>query len=196
MPRTLDLPGLPKRCAFRRGHRGTADGLQVVHLWLCQNREFSHEKWWIFPVRYVTNYQRVSHFHVFCFFVGSTWFNLWIVLKALDISILLFHWSLCQVDESVKMFVVGMNGAVGDLKLAAQRSLGRPFLRFAARDRRVLKPPESLQCTGIESRATLLPWEEQPKVAATRSAFALWCVGQRIVAWGYLNSDGQREARM
>jgi len=96
------------------------------------------------------------------FFVGSTWFNLWIVLKA-EISILLFHWSLCQVDESVKMFVVGMNEAVGDLKLAAQRSLERPFLRLAARDGRVLKPPESIQCIGIESRATLLPLQSSQR---------------------------------
>ena len=49
--------------------------------------------------------------------------------------------------------VVGMNGTVSDVKMAAQRSLGRPFLRFATSDGRVLESNRiSSICWGRQRR--------------------------------------------
>eukprot|EP00435_Cladocopium_sp_Y103_P071831 s53_g38.t1 len=91
--------------------------------------------------------------------------------------------------------LVAMNGTVGDLKLAAQRSLGRPFLRLAASDGRVLNPMESLQSAGVESGSYIAAISQQPKVAATQSAFALWCAGgDRIVTWGNSGHGGDSTA--
>ena len=78
-----------------------------------------------------------------------------------------------------------MNGTVSDVKMAAQRSLGRPFLRFATSDGRVLNPTESLQSAGVDNGGCIAAIAQQPKIAATQSAFALWCVGcDGIVTWG------------
>ena len=61
------------------------DGFKII-LWLCQtsywnrpsrNSEFTHPKWWIFPVRYVnvdqrvTRCKRVSYFLVWLYLVGG-----------------------------------------------------------------------------------------------------------------------------
>jgi len=62
-------------------------------------------------------------------------------------------------------------GAVGDLKMAVQRSLGRPFLRLAAADGRILNPTESLQSAGVENGSCIAAIAQQPKIAATQSAF-------------------------
>ena len=91
--------------------------------------------------------------------------------------------------------VVAMNGTVGDLKMAAQRSLGRPFLRLAAADGRILNPTESLQSAGVENGSCIAAIAQQPKIAATQSAFALWCAGgDRIVTWGKSDSGGNSTA--
>ena len=91
--------------------------------------------------------------------------------------------------------VVAMNGTVGDLKMAAQRSLGRPFLRLAAADGRILNPTESLQSAGVENGSCIAAIAQQPKIAATQRAFALWCAGgDRIVTWGKSDSGGDSTA--
>ena len=73
---------------------------------------------------------------------------------------------------------------VGDLKVAAQRSLGQGFLRLA-RDGRLLNPEESLQSSGLQDGDCISAVAQQVKIAATRRAFALWCVGgDKIVTWG------------
>ena len=91
--------------------------------------------------------------------------------------------------------VVAMNGTVGDLKMAVQRSLGRPFLRLAAADGRILNPTESLQSAGVENGSCIAAIAQQPKIAATQRAFALWCAGgDRIVTWGKSDSGGDSTA--
>ena len=76
-------------------------------------------------------------------------------------------------------------GNVVDLKIAVQQALGQPFLRLAAPDGRLLDPTESLRLYGLKDGDSLAAVAQQPKIAATGSAFALWCEGgNRLVTWG------------
>ena len=76
-------------------------------------------------------------------------------------------------------------GSVAELKKTAQQALGRRFLRLAAPDGRLFDPQDSLQRSGLQDGDSLTAVAQQPKVAATWSAFALWCVGaDRVVTWG------------
>ena len=74
----------------------------------------------------------------------------------------------------------------GDLKVLAQKSLRQGFLRLVSSKGHVLtNPMESLQVAGIEEGEHLTAVVQQPKVAATSAAFAVWCCGgDRIVTWG------------
>ena len=76
-------------------------------------------------------------------------------------------------------------GSVADLKIAAQQALGQRFLRLAAPDGRLLNKTELLQDSGFRDGGSIAAVAQQPKIAATKSAFALWCVrGDRVVTWG------------
>ena len=87
------------------------------------------------------------------------------------------------------------HGTVCDLKTAAQQALGQSFLRLAASDGRLLDPAEALQLSGIQDGDTITAIAQQPKLAATAAAFALWCVGSdRIATWGDPNKGGDSTA--
>eukprot|EP00435_Cladocopium_sp_Y103_P039787 s2235_g10.t1 len=82
-------------------------------------------------------------------------------------------------------------GTVADLKTAAQESLGRRFLRLAAPDGRLFDPTESLRLSGFQDGESLTAVAQQPKLAATMFAFALWCTGaDRVVTWGDQHKGG------
>ena len=83
-----------------------------------------------------------------------------------------------------------LDGTVLDLKLAAQQSLGQGFLRLAASDGRLLNPTEPLQDSGLQSGDSITAVAQQPKVAATDCAMALWCPGGGVVTWGHSGSGG------
>ena len=86
---------------------------------------------------------------------------------------------------------VSQSGSVADLKIAAQQSFGQSFLRLAAPDGSLLKPTDSLRLSGLQDGDSLIAVAQQPKIAATRDAFALWCVGaDRVVTWGCRRSGG------
>ena len=77
------------------------------------------------------------------------------------------------------------SGTIGDVKIAAQQSLGQPFLRLATANGRLVDPTDSVRLSGLEDGDSLTAVAQQPKIAATGGAFALWCVrGHRIVTWG------------
>ena len=81
--------------------------------------------------------------------------------------------------------VVPQSGTVADLKIAAQQSLGQPFLRLVATGERLFDPTDSLRLSGFQDGDSVAAVAQQPKIAATESAFALWCVGgHRLVTWG------------
>ena len=87
--------------------------------------------------------------------------------------------------------VVSQCGTIADLKLAAQHSLGQGFLKLAALDGRLLDPTYPLPLSGLQDGDSLIAVAQQPKIAATWSAFALWCVGgDRIVTWGHPHFGG------
>ena len=77
------------------------------------------------------------------------------------------------------------SGTVADLKRAAQKSLVQGFLRLATADGYLLNPTDSLRLSGLQDGDCIAAVAQQPKIATSGSAFALWCVGgDRIVTWG------------
>lgn len=80
---------------------------------------------------------------------------------------------------------VPVNGRIFDLKMAAQQSLEQSFLKIAGPDGRLLDPTKSLQSAWLKDGDTIAAVAQQPKIAATSSAFALWCIGgDKVVTWG------------
>jgi len=54
-----------------------------------------------------------------------------------------------------------------------------------------LLPTESLQFSGLHDGNSITAFAQQPKIAGTMFAFALWCVGSdRIVTWGDVAHGG------
>ena len=70
---------------------------------------------------------------------------------------------------------VPVNGRIFDLKMAAQQSLEQSFLKLAGPDGRLLDPTKSLQSAWLKDGDTFAAVAQQPRIAATSSAFALWC---------------------
>ena len=86
---------------------------------------------------------------------------------------------------------VSQSGTVADLKIAVQQSLRKGFLRLAAPDGHLLDLTESIQLCGFQGGESIAAVAQQPKVAASNTAFALWCVGgDRIVTWGIPRCGG------
>eukprot|EP00435_Cladocopium_sp_Y103_P043590 s14_g12.t1 len=86
---------------------------------------------------------------------------------------------------------VSQCGTLADLKIAAQQSFGQSFLRLAAPDGRLLHAADSLRLSGIHPGDSIAAVAQQPKLAATWHAFALWCVGaDRVVTWGSAGNGG------
>jgi hypothetical protein len=83
------------------------------------------------------------------------------------------------------------SGTIGDVKIAAQQSLGQRFLRLATANGRLVDPTDSVRRSGLEDGDSLTAVAQQPKIAAAWNAFALWCVrGHRIVTWGPAGHGG------
>ena len=87
--------------------------------------------------------------------------------------------------ETVKVL---RSGTVADLKIAAQQ-LRKGFLKLAAPDGHLFDLTEALQFSGFQGGESIAAVAQQPKLAATDGAFALWCVGgDRVVTWGSRNA--------
>ena len=96
--------------------------------------------------------------------------------------------SLRDQRETVE---VAEAGTIADLKMAVQLALGQGFLKLAALDGRPLNPMDSLRFSGLQDGDSIAAVAQQPKIASTSRAFALWCVGgDRIVTWGDPQSGG------
>ena len=86
---------------------------------------------------------------------------------------------------------VSQYGTIADLKVAEQQSLGQQFLRLASPGGRLLDPTRTIQFAGLKDADSLTAVAQQPKIAATRSAFAVWCVGVgRVATWGHTAFGG------
>eukprot|EP00435_Cladocopium_sp_Y103_P052829 s671_g16.t1 len=88
-------------------------------------------------------------------------------------------------------FLLAQSSKVGDLRILAQKSFQRGFLRLATADHKVVDPTLSLQASGLEDGDHLTAIAVEAKLAATDAAFALFCSGgDRVVAWGDPSSGG------
>ena len=88
-------------------------------------------------------------------------------------------------------FSIPQSSKVGDLRVLAQKSLQRGFLRLVAADHHALDPTVSLQAAGLEDGDHLTAVVLEAKVTATARAFALFCSGgDRVVTWGKPDSGG------
>ena len=86
---------------------------------------------------------------------------------------------------------IPQSSKVEDLRLLAQKTFQRGFLRLVAADHHSLDPTVSLQAAGLESSNHLTAIVLEAKLAATSTAFALYYSGgDRVVTWGKPDSGG------
>ncbi|CAK9008769.1 unnamed protein product [Durusdinium trenchii] len=80
---------------------------------------------------------------------------------------------------------IPVNSTLGELKVAAQKSLGRSagFLRLV-RDGRLLDSQESVQSLQLQEGDTLCAVASVPTVCANPRAFAVYFRGGGLVSWG------------
>ena len=88
-------------------------------------------------------------------------------------------------------FTLPPSSKVGDLRILAQKSFQRGFLRLVDADHGMVDPAVSLQSAGLEDGDNLTAIVIHPKVAATARAFALFCSGgNQVVTWGHPGYGG------
>ena len=75
---------------------------------------------------------------------------------------------------------------VGDLKLLAQKTFRKGFLKLITVEGHVLTNlADSLQAAGVQDGEHLMAVAQQPQITATDLAFAVWCCGgNRVVTGG------------
>ena len=88
------------------------------------------------------------------------------------------------------------SSTVQDLSTKAQRAFGKKNLRLiTAKNRILVHPDKTLEEAEIEDGECLTALVLLPQVAATNSAFAVWCHGDStIVAWGDRHCGGDSSA--
>ena len=88
------------------------------------------------------------------------------------------------------------SSTVQDVRTEAQRAFGKKHLRLiTAKSRVLVNFEQTLEEAEIEDGECLTALVLQPQLAATRSAFALWCHGESaVVAWGDAQSGGDSSA--
>ena len=90
-----------------------------------------------------------------------------------------------------------LHSTVQDVRTKAQLAFGKKHLRLITAKNRVLVDFEqTLEEAEIEDGECLTALVLQPQLAATRSAFALWCHGDStIVTWGNAGCGGDSSAK-
>ena len=88
------------------------------------------------------------------------------------------------------------SSTVQDVRRQAQKAFGKKHLRLITAKNRVLVDCEqTLEEAEIEDGECLQALVLQPQLAATRTAFALWCHGDSaIVTWGKEKGGGDSSA--
>ena len=129
---------------------------------------------------YAINYMTIWHY--------TSYIQLYLyrILSALSQAA---PWSMLQVKVALtsgrsETLSLPESSKVGDLKLLAQRFLGRRFFKLVTGDGQVLDEELTLHAA-VEDGGQLSAIVQQAKLAATGKAFALWCYGgSSIVTWG------------
>ena len=88
------------------------------------------------------------------------------------------------------------SSTVQEVRTKAHRAFGKKDLRLITAKNLVLADPDkTLEETEIEDGECLTALVLQPQLAATKSAFALWCHGDSaIVTWGDADRGGDSSA--
>ena len=92
----------------------------------------------------------------------------------------------------VELLALLPSSTVQDVRTKAQRAFGKKHLRLIAAKNRVLVDfKQTLEEAEIEDGECITALVLQPQLAATNSAFALWCHGDKaIVTWGDADCGG------
>ena len=95
-----------------------------------------------------------------------------------------------------ELLTVLPSSTLQELKTAAQQTLGKKYLKLiTAKNRILVNFKQTLEEAEIEDGECLTALVLQPQLAATNSAFALWCHGDStIVTWGDAYSGGDSSA--
>ena len=95
-----------------------------------------------------------------------------------------------------ELLSVPLSSTVQDLKAKAHRAFGKKHLRLiSAKNQILVEPDKTLEETEIEDGDCLTALVLQPQLAATESAFALWCHGDSaVVTWGNARCGGDSSA--
>ena len=98
---------------------------------------------------------------------------------------------MLQVDVALpsgkrKHLSIAQSSKVGDLRILAQDSFGKRFLRLVTANGHALSDlTQSLESAGLQDGDHLTAVAQRPKLTATQKAFALWCPGDSgIFTWG------------
>ena len=91
--------------------------------------------------------------------------------------------SVALPNGHAELLTLPPSSTVQDVRTKAQRAFGKKCLRLVAAKNRVLVDPnKTLEEAGMEDGECLTAVVLQPQLAATKSAFALWCHGASTVA--------------
>eukprot|EP00435_Cladocopium_sp_Y103_P035419 s149_g9.t1 len=104
---------------------------------------------------------------------------------------------MLQVNVSLpsgrsESLLLSHSSKVGDLRILAQKSFRRGFLRLVSSDGHpLIDPKESLEAAGILDGGHVTAVALEAKVAASHKAFAMWCRGgDRVLTWGGRGAGG------
>jgi hypothetical protein len=94
-----------------------------------------------------------------------------------------------------KTLSLSHSSTVSDLKILVQESFGQGFLKLVTEEGRVLTDLLETLPSAIQDGEHLTAIAQQPKLAASCYAFAMWCCGgDRVVTWGHPSCGGDSSA--
>eukprot|EP00434_Breviolum_minutum_P030272 symbB.v1.2.026777.t1/scaffold2704.1/size72676/2 len=104
----------------------------------------------------------------------------------------IFHVNVALPNGHAELLTLLPFSTIQDLRAKAQRAFGKKYLGLVTAKNRVLDDPsKTLEEAEIEDGECLTALVLQPQLAATSTAFALWCHGDStITTWGSANGGG------
>ena len=104
--------------------------------------------------------------------------------------------NVALLSGRTEVLEVEQSSSVQELKVLAQNSLQRRFLKIVtAEGRPLVDLGASLEAEGIQDGDFLTAVPHQAQLAANYQAFALWCLGgDRVVTWGDPEFGGDSSA--